>query len=535
MQIKRISIISPRPNLPVGSRYDFNVMPVFGPLLISTILKNHGYEVKLFEESVWRMDWDYILNSDAVGFFVMTVTVRRTMAHCQRIRTHNPHIPIFIGGTHASELPEDTLRFADFVVRKEGDETILDLLEALQSGKDLAGVLGLSFKRDGKIIHNSDRPFVKNIDVIPDMTVIHGFRKEALWKRYLQVDRFLNLIQATRGCPFTCSFCYGIRDLGVGYRMRSIDSIINEIKYRIEFTGSRRFLFVDNHFVANPKFTRQLLTRMKQEEIHFTWCMIFTRIEIYKYEDILRLMEDVGITDLFIGLESFNDASLSYYNKQQSRKQMIFALDTIKKHRLRITGGFIYGTDTDTLETSRETIDMALKYGVHYASTLSLMEFPNISSPGLIPPNRMIIRDYDYCSGYFVCHFPKNMRPSVLQRELIRARRHFYLQKVLEDIREFNIRELYIKLASFPAARRMLKHWKEHIAYLEIIEQDMYDANDQLIETRLADGIFPPDALKAWLPEVQANIVQNGTIPVPTGFVRIPVLKQERVTKPRMI
>ena len=85
----------------------------------------------------------------------------------------------------------------------------------------------------------------------------------------------LNVIQATRGCPFTCSFCYGIRQLGVGYRMRSIDSLIQEIKDRMAYSESDKFLFVDNHFVANPRYTRDLLTRMKEEGIQAfpgAWC-----------------------------------------------------------------------------------------------------------------------------------------------------------------------------------------------------------------------------------------------------------------------
>ncbi len=64
----------------------------------------------------------------------------------------------FTGGTHPSEMPEDTLRFCDFVVRKEGDVTVIDLLDALQTGRDLSTVQGISYKKDGKIIHNEDRP-----------------------------------------------------------------------------------------------------------------------------------------------------------------------------------------------------------------------------------------------------------------------------------------------------------------------------------------------------------------------------------------
>jgi len=522
MNIKRISIIATKSKFPLGSRRDFNLMPLFGPLLISTILKNHGYEVKYFDEEIEPLNWDYIFNSDAVGFFVKSVMVSTTMKYCERIRAHNPQTPIFMGGTHPSEIPEDTLRFADYVVRKEGDETVPDLIDALQTGRDLSTVAGLSYMQNGKIIHNPARPFVKDIDIIPNMSLIHGFENEARRKGRLKADEVINLIQASRGCPFTCSFCYGIRQLGVGYRMRSSDSLIEEIKYRMDFSNSKRFLFVDNHFSADPKFTRALLTRIKDEGIHFSWCMVFVRIEIYKHEDILQLMEDVGITDLYIGLESFNNPSLSAYNKHQNRDQMIEALGVIRKHNIRTTGGFIYGVDTDTLETCRETVDAALKYGVQYISTLSLMEFPNISGTGLIPTNRQIIRDYDYCSAYFVSHFPKNMRPSVLQRTILRSLSKFYTLKFLEDILTLNFREIRNKISSIPTALQMSKPWMEHVTYLEAIEQGLYDEKDRLIEEKLGQGIFPPDFIKAWTPEVQANVVHRDPTKIPTAQTRVP-------------
>jgi len=536
MDIKRISIISAEPNIPVGGSYH-DIMPVFGPLLMGSILKKHGYEVKLFEERLWPMDWDYILSSDAVGFYVMTCTVRRIIEHCRRIRAHNPHIPVIVGGTHPSELPEDTLRFADYVVRKEGDETTLDLLDALQSGRDLNTVMGLSYKRDGRIVHTPDRPFVKDIDVIPDMSIIHRFKSDPSWKLWLRGRKVLNVIQASRGCPFACSFCYGIRQLGMGYRMRSIDSLVKEIKYRIEYSESTKFLFVDNHFVANPRFTRQFLTRLKEEGIRFEWCLVFTRIEVARHKDILQLMQDVGITNLQFGLESFNDSSLSGYNKQQSRQEVIDALKVVKKYGLRISGSFVLGTDVDTLETTRETVDLALKYGVHNYIGFSIMEYPNISNPGLIPRNRMIMRDYDYGNGTFVFHFPKNMRPSVLQREMNRGLRRFYLHKLWEDLRELNFYELYYKTTHLPLYLRMSKYWNEYVSYLEKAEQGMYDEEDHLIEENLGEeGTFPPDFVKAWTPEVQANVVHHGPVLIPSRQVRVPAdysrIERQEIAEP---
>ena len=116
---------------------------------------------------------------------------------------------------------------------------VLDLLDALQTGRDLSTVAGISYEADGKIIHNPDRPFVTNLDIIPDLSIVHKYKSELRIKLWFQGRVYMNVIQASRGCPFTCSFCYGIRQLGIGYRMRSIDNIIADIRYRIEYSGSR--------------------------------------------------------------------------------------------------------------------------------------------------------------------------------------------------------------------------------------------------------------------------------------------------------
>jgi hypothetical protein len=150
------------------------------------------------------------------------------------------------------------------------------------------------------------------------------------------------------------------------------------------------------------------------------------------------------------------------------------------------------------------------------------MEFPNISGTGLIPINRLIIRDFDYCSAYFVSHFPKYMKPSVLQREMLRTLYKFYAQKLWEDVLTFNLRELFFKVSGYPVARQALKHWKEHVTYLETIEQGLYDEQDCLIEEKLGEGIFPSDFVKAWTPEVQANVIHRGPTKIPSGQIRVP-------------
>jgi hypothetical protein len=93
----------------------------------------------------------------------------------------------------------------------------------------------------------------------------------------------------------------------------------------------------------------------------------------------------------------------------------------------------------------------------------------------------------------------------------------------VEDLKQGNFHELYYKISHFPLFMRMSKYWNDYVHYLEQVEQGMYDEQDHLIEEKLGDdGIFPPDLVKPWLPEVQARVVHPTSMTIPTAQVRVP-------------
>jgi hypothetical protein len=129
-------------------------------------------------------------------------------------------------------------------------------------------------------------------------------------------------------------------------------------------------------------------------------------------------------------------------------------------------------------------------------------------------------------------HFPLNMRPSVLQREMNRGLRRFYQQKLKEDVRELNFRELYYKSTHLPLYLKISKYWDEYVYWLEGVEQGLYDEQDRLIEENLPEeGIFPPGFVKAWRPEVQANVIHLGPQPIPSSYERVPADYARQVTE----
>jgi pyruvate-formate lyase-activating enzyme len=509
MEIKRISLIAPKPTTPLGASTRHVVMLLSGLPIVGTNLKQHGYEVRIFFENVKAIDWDFVYSSQVVGFQTMVCTALRTFDFIKRIKAKNERVVTVIGGTFPTSIPETLLTHSDFVVRQEGDETLPDLLNALQTGRDLRKVPGISYKiNESKVVHNPDRPLVKDIDIIPDLSLIHGWCELRAWKLVFRLKQHMQIVQTSRGCPFTCSFCTVPMMFNKGtYRVRSIDSVIEEIKSKIAETDCRRFMFVDNYFGAQRPHAKALLRRILEEGIEFN-CFAFTRLEVYNDPEFLTLLKQAGFDPLLIGFESFNDGALQSFEKSQTSAQIIEAINTIKAHNLRISGSFIIGSDEDTVDSIRTTIDSAIRYGIDNFTILPLSVIPG-RGPTPVPRNRIILPHYDFGTGNYVTIFPKKMKPSTLQKEYIRAyRRVNSIKTAWHGIKQGNITSGVERLFSYLAHRAVIEEMeKRYIPLLYKIEEELYDEQERLLEHKLPpNGVVAEDFILSPEEENQLSV-----------------------------
>ncbi len=501
MEIRRISLIAPKPSVPLGASH-YVVMLLWGLPLLGTILKRRGYEVRVFFEIVKPIDWDFVYSSQVVGFQTLACTAHRTFDMIRRIKEQDPGVVTIIGGTLPTALPEDMLQYCDFVVRQEGDETLPDLLDALQNGRDLRQVLGISYRiNDLEFVHTSNRAIVSDIETIPDLSLVHGWKELNKWKLLLRGRIQMHTVQTSRGCPYACTFCIvPMMFTPHTYRVRKIDGVIEEIKDRIAYSGCRRFMFVDNYFGAYRPHAKALLRRILEEDIQFK-CFAFCRLEIYQDAEFLRLLEQAGFDPLFIGFETFNDDTLRSFDKHQNSKRIIDAIRVIKDHGLRISGSFIIGSDEDTVEGIRASMDAAQRSGIDNINIFPLSVIPGRGQQ-ILPRKRLILLDYDYGNGNYVTIFPKKMKPSTLQLEYIRAYRRFNnVRTALGAIREGHLGAGVERLAAAMAHEAIIADIeKRYLPRLYEIEQGFYDEKERLIEEKLPpegfvakDVILPPE------------------------------------------
>lgn len=320
-----------------------------------------------------------------------------------------------MGGPHSTFLPEESLKYADYVVRGEGEETMVELVEHLESGISLDDIKGLSYRKGNAFIHNPARPLIQDLDSapIPDFDVVHNWQK-----------RTTIPIATSRGCPFGCKFCSVIQMFGRKYRFKSIGRVIEEIKE----VASRKahIFFVDDNFAANKERTKALLKRLIAENIRIEWSAQ-VRTDVARDTELIDLMAQTGCFTAFVGFESINPRTLSLYNKQQKVDDIIESINAFKRASINIHGMFVIGGDTDDIDTIRNTQKFAKRIGINSVQFLMLTPLPGTPVfDDLMEQGRIIHTDWAKYDAHHAVFEPKLMTPFELHTETLKAMANFY-------------------------------------------------------------------------------------------------------------
>jgi radical SAM superfamily enzyme YgiQ (UPF0313 family) len=414
MVIKRVSFIEAgSPGLHIFSKFP---IPRLGAVLLSTILRERGYEVKAFIEDVAEPDWSFIESSDLVCISTITSTAIKAYSIGERLKTLG--IPVIMGGAHPTFLPDESLQYADFVIRGEGEHSLVELIEHLEKGRPaLTGIKGLSYRdRDGRNIHNPSGEFIEDLDSLPepDFSLVHKWNPLNTYP-----------VSTSRGCPFDCKFCSVIQMFGRRYRFKSVEATLKEMQYVASVSKATKFI-VDDNFTADKRRTKEILRGMIAGGIKTRWSAQ-VRTDVARDPELLRLMADSGCHTLYIGFESINAGTLEAYNKKQGLEDIISCIRTVKDHGIHIHGMFVMGADTDDVETIRGTADFATGHGIDTVQFLILTPLPGTPLfHDMMESRRMLHTDWSKYDVQHVVFKPRLMSPATLQIETFRAMARFY-------------------------------------------------------------------------------------------------------------
>lgn len=415
MKVRKVTLIEPRaPGYHVYSRV---ILPRLGLPLLGAMLKARGCEVKIFCQEISGIDYDEVYSSDFVGISTTTSTVPEAYRIADKAR--DAGVPVMMGGSHVTFLPDEALEHADYCVRGEGEETLIELVEALESGSDLSGIKGLSYRKGSEIIHNPDRGLVCDLDSLPfpDFSLIQDSRKISMVP-----------VATSRGCPFGCNFCSVTRMFGRGYRFRSVDNVIEELRQlsNSNVLSQTRVFFYDDNFAAHRAHTKELLRKMIATGVTPGWTAQ-VRSDVAQDPELLDLMRRSNCYYVYIGFESVNPETLEEFDKGQKVEEIVEAIRIIHKHGIMIHGMFVLGSENDTVKTIRDTVNFALKHKIDTVQLASLTPLPGTPYfQKMEDEGRLLTREWSLYDGLHVVYRPKKMSPPELQKEMERAIKRFY-------------------------------------------------------------------------------------------------------------
>jgi radical SAM superfamily enzyme YgiQ (UPF0313 family) len=475
-------------------------MPRIGPVIIGSLLEELGYNVKVFAEAVQEFDkktLEYICSADVVAMSVLTYGANRAYALAKLIKQINRDSIIIMGDVHPTIMPEECLAYCDFVIRGEGDETIVELLSYLEDGTApaLNQIAGLSYWDEEQIIHNSNRERPKNVNVPADLSLVEGFVRPDLVSYIVEGRGSMSVVQASRGCPIACKFCLGSAILGKEYRAKDIERVLNNLNQIRSFNlgkGSVVF-FIDNHFFINRQWTKALLREIIAGGYDFRF-IAFGQYFIGRDREMLDLLREAGFIRIFVGFESINPQTLKDFNKKQSEAAMRECISVMHEHGVEIHGSFILGGETDDEEVAEATIQFALDTEIMTASFFSLTEYPFeshdfIPATNVLPKRRLLADDLDYYNLNFVSFYPKLMKPSQLQRKLISAYDRFFSPKrIAKSVLKGDYSRAYHRAIGYWGQRKMIAQMRGYLPYLEVKEREKYTLENTLIEGNLDNG-----------------------------------------------
>jgi anaerobic magnesium-protoporphyrin IX monomethyl ester cyclase len=289
-----------------------------------------------------------------VGISVSTVTYLRAVAVARAIKAWRPETLVVFGGAHGTVAWESVLceESVDVVVIGEGEVTMRELVRAHRERRDFQGVAGIALRSNGVAARTRRRPFNQELDTLP-MPAFHHFAP---------VSRYdAHPIATGRGCTYKCAFCAAGTLSGRNYRVRSPQSIVEEVKHVATHHGVDTFFFVDDTFTAIPERTYAIcdLLKRKAPDIHWV-CECRTNTVS---PALLRAMARAGCFRLQFGIESGNQEMLNRVQKGTTVEQIEAAvLSAFEAGIHDVVGSFIIGLPGETYETALETISFALKF-----------------------------------------------------------------------------------------------------------------------------------------------------------------------------
>lgn len=399
-------------------------------------LRAAGHDVVIYDAMSKFHDYRQIertledLKPDVVATTAITATFLDAVEVLRLAKRLDGDTVTVLGNVHPTFLWEETLRehadAVDFVVRGEGEATLVELLAALAAGVDPGLVKGIAYRAGGQPVATASRAFETALDALP---VAWDLLEWGIYSYRPKPGSTLAVVSSSRGCIKGCTFCSQQRFWERRWRARSPESFVGELEHLRTVYGVNVAMLADETPTVHPERWRTILDLLRERRVDVE-LLLETRVaDILRDEPILDAYRDAGISHIYVGVEAVRQASLDLFEKDLRVEDSRRAIALINQADMVSETSLVLGMPDETVSSIRETVDLAIHYDPDMAFFLAIAPWPYAE---IYPQLRSHIEVFDYRSYNLVTPVvkPDALTRAQLAAEMDRAHRVFYSHKM---------------------------------------------------------------------------------------------------------
>lgn len=390
----KITLIQPLMQMrPMDTKLKTRMSPSLGLFTVAETIRK-GNDLDILNENIDDVI-DYSKPTDLVGITVTVDTLPRAIEIASEYRRRG--VPVVAGGIQITSDPDSAKGKFDVLCIGFAEGTWPDIVSDCEKGTL-------------KAIYSCTK-------IKPEQILSPAYDLMDL-KKYL----YVNVISASRGCPFKCEFCYNsTRNIRNSFVNRLIDDVIADIKS----VGRSHIMFIDDNFIGNPKWTFEFLRRIKPLGIKWNAAVSANIVDI---PGMLDLMKESGCQGLFIGFESINENSIEIANKNQNNiGRYEHIISEIHRRGMMINASFVFGLDDDDPSTFDRTLSWIIRNKIETVTSHILTPYPGTAQHSrYLAEGRIISHDLHKYTTANVVFSPKKMTPEELYEGYIKIYRQIY-------------------------------------------------------------------------------------------------------------
>ncbi len=467
-------------NLPVNINdpSDFDTLRApYGLAMISAVLKRDNWDVDLVDAQAHKMGKEELVSlikkkqPDIIGMTSFTFQLADLVAFADLTRAYLPDTTIIVGGPHVTAEPLSTLenhKNIDYVVIGEGENIMTSFISCFNNDEPIDEIAGLAYRKEGKIVVNSNPQLVEDLDSLP-YADWDSLPMDKYWDS-LTVNKKYGMLIATRGCPYSCTFCAANVTQGYAIRKRSPKHFVGELKLLNEKFGIEEFNICDSTFNYDNAYVTDVCNEIQRLKLKVKWrCSVRAdRLD----RDTIRIMKKSGCVGVLMGIESADPTVLGLMKKGETIDKIKDGLRLLKEEKMPLPdASFVLGLPGDTPASIDMTIQLAKEISKDPKNLVGFTlasPFPGTELYEQAKKEGLSVKDWTKLDSFQISYVPKSMSRSELEKCYKRAIKEVYLNPMFLLRRFLGIRSFTQLAINFRYGMRVIMRGlkvEKHLAF----------------------------------------------------------------------